>query len=856
MGNKIKVGAPFLGLKSGLDPRVIPDGYAQDCQNVVCDGVALKPAYGYRNIRALQTNFATPHGLFYISGYNSSNAAVEEYISFERLSTDSAGQCKAYSRNVTTGVPTAITGATGLTTTGQWRGFAWQDTSYWVNPSHSTPAYTHTIADTSSWTALSAPGSPSAALTYSIKYGGGTQNYLSLSFAGITATNGSQVACTGNATNTNSSVQDGNLYVAHTNNPQISSITIDLRSTTAGNSNDFDWFYNDIFAIFLESTTGGNSGTNYNSVGAGFMVDPDSVQIQFVNDTGTTITPSSLQHNFEAVENTAGFRMTIRAEFGAKTRADWGDGSTAAASLATGQANGEIRYLKITYRITSGATNVAYNFLRVAPFVIGGINLLSPEEAANSLQVQLRYSYYNSSTGFESGLSPALFIPGANLLGANTTIGTFPYKLGVWLEVTGTNGSSSDNNRYYIYARNPLNGTYRPRRLATQADSDLTYDVRLTNEERLLLTEYTNVSPFTSTGVKFGVPWRGWVAWFYQGGFQNVRHSRVGEPTKQYQETDMPDDYNKGATFSLADNFGDEAENAFPIDNILVILGAKGCYAQQGSAPYELTPPKKVYDRGVANPFACCEWKDENGTPGVVFVPPSGDEVIFLSVVDATDDRGSRGVPIDLDIKGLVRSYLLDGQSLTSASIRVWVDPRANTLWIAAGLRGLCYRRPSVIDGDRQWEKRLFTMSGGAISYVAIDPTRYQRWIRSTGQFDENEWNSSTSALIEGTNRDGGSAMTAMYWTSRVYAGENTRLDTVFVDRDTLSNTPTITAYCTRQPSGQARTLASGARYVRFSHLQSGFEHSLKIAFSEGDAAIRRVEMEQVSRAGRRVRVA
>lgn len=859
----MRVSIPYFGgVVTAMDSRAIADYQASDMLNVDPESGWLSPRYGYRKIQDPQSGFTAAYGLEYIQGYNSSNALVEEYISFENLGV----AVRPYTRTASAGVPTEITnGGSSLSlNASEWRGFAWNDVSYFTNPNDTNPVQKHTIGTNNSWSALTPPGSPTSAPTFRVLYGQNANSYKTLSWAGLNvATN---ITYTGNATSTNSSVTGTSLYIAHSGTITDSSIKMDLRGTTAGNAKSFDWYYCDNFTFVMESTTGNTAG-GLSVTDAGFTIDPASVVIEYENDGGTTMT-ANLTYVFQRVgEN--GFRMYIRASFPDKVRADWGDGSTAVGGLNAGQVAGEIRYVTIKYRVTGGSSEAAYNFLRVQPIIIGGVilpKMNGPFVAEDT--IQLAYSHYSSTTGYESGLSPLLPIASDALLGSNPVSSLPP--LGIWLEVTSTNGSASDNNRYYIRVLDPADSKGKWKRMATQSDADLTYDIRLTWQERLALTTYQAITPFTATGCKFGVPWKGWVVWCYKGGYQNIKHSRVGEPEKQANtELDRDDDLNRGATFSLADNFGDEAENAFPADEVIIICGQNGIYSQQGTAPWNLTPPKKFPgSQGVAGHRACTRWKDDAGNPVVIFVSRTADGIYSAPIEMAADTRGGQVVPIDADIRGQVRTFLIDGQSALwtalsvtddsakIAYIRVWVDESRDALWVACGKRAMVLMRPGILSGRREWRFVEWTTASSTdyVQWVSSSPKRRVRWLRSTGRFDENEWNSNTSAWITGTNRDGNSPIASMYWTSKTFENERSRLDAVWLSRDDLTDTPTITAYCERQPSGSSRTYASGANFVRFSHLQSGWSHKLKIAIGEGYDPVRSVVMDNVQMAGRLVK--
>lgn len=120
--------------------------------------------------------------------------------------------------------------------------------------------------------------------------------------------------------------------------------------------------------------------------------------------------------------------------------------------------------------------------------------------------------------------------------------------------------------------------------------------------------------------------------------------------------------------------------------------------------------------------------------------------------------------------------------------------------------------------------------------------------MRSNGKFDEWEWNSSTLAYIEGTLRDGGAAMPGgtIYWQSHTFTtpGEVWRLSALKVVRDDYTDLPTLTCYSSNVPGGISFIMTSGYHSQRFGPGNVGSELYFRVALSEGDGAVRRIEPE------------
>jgi hypothetical protein len=132
----------------------------------------------------------------------------------------------------------------------------------------------------------------------------------------------------------------------------------------------------------------------------------------------------------------------------------------------------------------------------------------------------------------------------------------------------------------------------------------------------------------------------------------------------------------------------------------------------------------------------------------------------------------------------------------------------------------------------------------GTVKYLAYSSKRRMRWLQSTGEFQEFKWNSSTNAWIEGSNRHAGSAMPtdSVLVRSKILVGEQTRVFKVTVVRDTMSDTPKVVVYSTRQTA--TYTLASGKLDKRCSQFQQGREHYLDLILPETSSIVRRVQLE------------
>src|SRR3990167_10278352 len=139
----------FLGPIASVDPSLIDAMHSQRELNARHGDARLQSRYGYHSLRAPQTGFTAVYGLVYLHGYNTSDAEVEEYVGFEHLGANVA----AYSRHVTTGAETPITGATSLNASA-WAGFSFDRNGYLINPAETAAVVRHVIGDTTSWVAI------------------------------------------------------------------------------------------------------------------------------------------------------------------------------------------------------------------------------------------------------------------------------------------------------------------------------------------------------------------------------------------------------------------------------------------------------------------------------------------------------------------------------------------------------------------------------------------------------------------------------------------------------------------------------------------------------------------------------
>jgi len=795
----------FAGPITAYNSRDIADNAASDCVNARVENGEVTARNGFNLLEAAQANFTAVLGFEFLHGY-SGTTEVEEYVSFETVS----GNVRAYSGNVTTLAKTEIkNGVTSVNlNASEWVAATFRSDAYFINPNNTSPVYRHAIGDATSMTAVAVPTAPTVALSYIIKYGGDSNPYTQLSFAGIDVT--TEVAYTGSAHSTDSSVDgDGNIIIGHSGTDQQSSFEIDLNGATTGVQ---DWTYKDKFMTILRP------------IDSAFRLQASSIKIELTNNDGSpkTLTPDQFK-----VTESSGTTPTYTIQFAwtDKTRSDFDN----------------VRTFKVSYLIIASDGAFDNRLLLTKPW-IGGIDMTQAavNREPNTGGLQLNYSYYYSTAQFESGLSPTLFIPNSRLTGYSVGSGTDP--LGVNVEVTATASADTnvDNIRFYVVD----NAAQLNKRLTTQSDADLTYDVRLTATEIRRLDAFT-ASPFIFSDTLGMFAHKGVAIWLYRGGYQNIRWSRVGEPTKQASDLDEDEDLNRGATFSLADNLGDEPLGGVSVGDAVMIAGKLGVHFQLGDYGAQATPPRKVAGSfGVAGKYAFARWKNDNGVTVMVYVSPNGQ--VYEAMPGIQDDGNNRSLTEGIrdGVKSL-KTWLLDGQGLTDYSTcQVRVNERDDTLVIIMGNRGLKLRRPDLT-GIRHWEPEVYNLGSttATIKYIASSSKYGIRWIRSTGQVDEDEFNYLAGQYVRGANRNGGNPMPVGYWRSKTFAGRNRLILRAFLQRDNEHQEARVRIRSLRRT--QVYKFLAFRHWSKCLQDQSGFEHEMEIIIPESDMTYSRLLWEE-----------
>lgn len=794
----------FSGVVASVDPSLLKPHQASQAPNARFDTGRLTARYGYKNLQSAQANFVALWGLHYCHGWNSSNAEVEEYVSFENISAS----VNAYSRNASTGSPTGITGATGLNAS-EWTAVNFNDTAYFMPGAGSTRLYKHLIGDATSWVAILAPAGPTTALTYSLifKNDGTAGGYSQLSWAG---TDAADVAVTGGATTTNLAVSStGELTIQCTDGNLDNSITVDLNAITASIQ---DWTYNDGFAFQITEVNNSQ-----------YRIDASTVRFALINNDGSPIT---IYPTETKAIRTSTNTVAVWVRFDNKTRADWDN----------------VRKVVIAWVNTAASSVVTNNKLTFGKIFVGccfPARGAQTERLPDANHMRFAYSYYYSTPNLESEIAGEVDVSLLSMDGydpLNASLGQ-GMSLGVFVKFTFTTSADTnvDNNRLYWFGP-----TGKFKRIVTQTDGTTTYTLKMSYAELLALTDYS-AGGFVGSNLSSAFAFKGSVVWLYDQGDSNVKVSRIGEPLRQASDLDEADDENRGATFTLADNASDTPLGGCQSGDSALIAAKNGVHEMVGDRPSNLTPPKRLPGSfGVAGKFAFARWKDDFGNPGMAFVDVHGTGVYF-AIPSGVQNIDAEGKVIELSdgLRGFFREYLLTGQlalGLTDFSTcRVFVDEAEDALWIIMGKRFFKFTRPDIVTGKRQWQHGEFnTGTTTAVwQYFAPSTKRRLRGMRSDGKFDELEWNSAAGVWITGANRDGGYPMPPGFWRSGAFLGPNRRVQHVYLKRSRVWEVAKVRIHSRR--ATQVYRVGENRQWTKCLPIQQGEEHAFEIQIDERD---------------------
>lgn len=786
-----------MGLITSVNPSLVPKNAASDLLNVETWDGSVKFRYGYRKIANTQSGFTNARGFYPLGGYSSVYANQDEYVSFEKVS----GNVRAYSVNPSTWARTEIKNVSTSVNLHDslWRAVYSTDTAYFYNPSATSQLYSHDIGDATNLIAISDIAAPT------VRPGWAYKANEQIDLTGLDPSSTGEVAVTGKAYSTGSTLSGtSNVQMRHSNGKGAASFEIIFSGTAAGNR---DWYWNDAFEIII---------VEENRSYAEIL--PSSIAVTLTNSDSS---PVAIAGTVLAYRDNGGY-VCVRVWWNrGKIRSDWGNGT----------GTGKTAKLKVSYELiknsaSTGSLNTEVNFLFTR---LGWTETLPVNESYQKNGVlKVAYSYYDTTTGFESALSPILEIPYGHLGLPSGDLNAGSFLVGQRIKFTFASTSYADKTRLYV---KDANETWR--RIAEVNDTSSPYDsYYLPYDDLLALTSYTpTVFDATRKIVAAGV-FRGSVVWGYKGGYQNIKYSRVLNALAQKADSDSNDDYDRGNTFSMAENYDDEPVFIHGIANALIMLGSKGAYVQYGDKPYNMSPSIRIVGSyGCAGYLAACPWKDDSNNQVVAYLTPQGD--IYAA--------GENGIfELSAPIRGTLYSFLASEQALSLADALMFADEAENSLWVVLGKRAASLRKPSIIDG-----KRYFTLYEfhDTIAYAASDPKRRIKAIGADGALYEYEWDSSESAYIEGTLRDAGAQAPTGFWQSKEFGQGSTRIRFMRVYREGLNamqvdidTDGTVSSYFARD----------GRYELKAGPKQSGLNHTFKLVMDETCGSVSAFEWEEI----------
>lgn len=850
----------FRGVITSVDEALVKKGYATDSHNVRSEDGSLTVRNGIRSIA--QSFTGTPKGLHLAYGYDDSYAYAEEYVGFR----ESGGSVKPFSIDVDTGAGTEITnsGAALSLTNAEWIGCNFQGFAFYLTPGGT--VYKHEVGDNTSWSALD-PGQPNQFTT---------NNYPFYEFTGEDSGNTVAAGTTfswagftggGFATNTPASGVSPTTYVSTSGTDVVITsnkgglasytrmdFTLDMNAATAG-IQDWSSVTGIQFTLSREDGEYWQDGDN----GADdwpWAINSANARVWLYDNAGT---PNS-------VELTGGVQTKVANNGAVSYRfiltipptdrgAEWSDTRKIRIFLpiigepGVSTADHEFRVSQITVDEEGGTADVPetaeLRFGAVAYNADQHTEAINPTFGEETLIAITGKSRYYGSSQAESFLGNAVTvnIPASQITTLQSAAGVTHIRYYVAFMDEGT------PSKYTMRLMDELE--------VGDAEAGM-YQVPYTYEElRALPLREEYIGQYESLGTPVCMTaFRQWMVYGYAGGTGNVKHSRVGQPYALYSINDdagggdLAEDQNRGANFTLADNFADQPVTMVGADYSLYVFGAKGVYVQSGRKPSGLTPFRKVPGvPGVLGLRSACKWRADNGVDGVAYVAKDGESVWFTVAAASFDNPEPTYSAIELTstVRGKLKSFLFAGSTPTVDKVYIFHDDRDDALWVCYQNRAMVLRRKNTFQGERAWEFYTYNITSGTLTDWEAQVDQGLRCLKSDGSLYEAERNKSTGfALIGGTGRDdGGNVPAGRYWQSGEYIGPRRRCFGVTVIRHTTTETVPVTVYTDREPSGQTKTVAANDDYVRFGQFAQGLKHSYRVTVTEGQVGIQALILEE-----------
>lgn len=685
----------FGGLATAMGSSGTPDGDAWAMLNVDRDTGDLRVRNGYRVISQPQS-YGQTSGVHWCQTYSAGTeygAFIGWFVSGGTAEVFEIG----YAGNDEWSFVSITHGGVVFnpTTTKGWRTVCFNDKVYAFNSAqtattHVAQVNTYTLGSYSSWEPAKPPSSPSAApgvlyflsltdYTYT-KFGAGTASYADTDLD--TNTGWVKAVAVGDTE------YDGQFIALESNGtPGSGSIRFSL---LPGHPVQ-DLTNHDVYRI-----------TAYVDNPTTFKADWESSVLTFTNSGGTatqSLITTVLQNVVDTNRNT--YFVELYFKFGFKVKSDWDS----------------VRYATIS--LPTSATT-AGDRIRFSPLEAGGIvDWGSLQNESNIVSWQVAYSYLDSSTGYESGLSPFVTLDNTKLAGKfakGDTSKRDAIVMGAMPQLTTVASANADKVRIYArqVLRTPVDGRHTTawRRVTEDNDATAQYVYNTIQSDFDALNEYAP-SPFDYTNVVSAYVSNNHVVWLYSGGSKNVRRSRDGNPLAQASTDDAfksstQDDILRGNIHTLNNDFQDEPVGGVQLNGADIILGKNAIYVAFDTGeglPKDFSPPKLIPGApGCLGEDAFCRWHDESGLPIVVYLASDGQSLWAVRVPGNNQVIPESAWEIGGAIRGAFSDYLYGGSaSPDNAVAMVFSDPRDDSLHLHYNGYALVLHRQDIDSGKRKW---------------------------------------------------------------------------------------------------------------------------------------------------------
>jgi hypothetical protein len=831
----------FQGEVTSVESSLIQPGTAQETQNIDVQDGRIRVRKGHTLLSAAPGAFTSSLGFSYVAGYDDGSIFAEEIISIEARTGPTY---RPYSVNVSDGVRTVIKdGVTDLTlTNAPWHILSHQGYAYCF--ARGGLVYRHIVGDVTSWDPVDVaePATPSGLLPYAVEItepiiGINVDNTISFAAAvggDVTdwAADAYDLRYGGGApadyhTVAFDSVSGDNLQITHAvglapwatpTSGHTFGVEIDI---PAGEPTD--WSASDKIYIPVRRVGGYKSGQVYNASGYPMHYYQYSPKVFLKDTSGSFIELTTSFAAGASVGGDGGSDMVyLTCELGSMTRT----------------AIEKIRLVYVSDYEWDGSAYVSPKVIEIQPIQLLGITgIATPTPSADAEPVRFGVAAYNEETGQESEE-----VLESDWLQIDSGPTRWFTELDVYL------GNELQLNLptivtpatvFKLYVQFQDENIWR---LIGSKDSEAEVAIEYTSAQLRAFPARFRLTVNPVGNVTCAVAHGGSVVWGGEGGRGNIKISAIGNPPKIYSETDDLDDDTRGATYTLADNFGDEPVSMLSVSDGLFIFGSEGVYAMQGTRPTGMTPPKRfTQGLGIISPNACAVFVDNGGNPSALYIDKA-QQVWILQIVNGVSEYGLRAERFDVRVEGLVRNWLTQTDSPSSEDLTIIQDRANDAVNICYQTRMLVLSRRNLLQNQRQWVRHVYPSTW---KYFTAETEKF--WsINSTGQIHQ---------LMLGST-DNGTAISSPFWKSGDFAGQNRRVARVAVEREDMSKPLSVEITSTRSAAGavtSTTTISASTRYGRFGPTQQGFRHSFKVNLTDITAVITRVVIEEYSPSSRRL---